>query len=84
MLFIGESVLQGANWFEQLPLLGWRVLVPRTKDPLDQVFALPRGGQEQMMFAPQIPTGTLWNITVNCTDPVQSQTATVYNQPMIF
>lgn len=39
VLFVGDVVQHGADWFEQLPLLGWRVLVPRTKDPLAGVVA---------------------------------------------
>lgn len=39
VLFVGEIVRHGADWFEQLPLFGWRVLVPRTKDSLDGVVA---------------------------------------------
>lgn len=34
VLFVGEIVRHGADWFEHLPLFGWRVLVPRTKDSL--------------------------------------------------
>ena len=52
--------------------------------PLEQTFALAQGGQQQLMFAPEFPTGTLWNVAVNCTDPIQSQTATIYSQPMPF
>ncbi len=37
VLFVGEVVRHGSDWFEQLPLLGWRVLVPRTKDQLPAV-----------------------------------------------
>jgi uroporphyrinogen III methyltransferase / synthase len=35
-------VAAGASWFERRPLLGWRVLVPRTKDdvgPVDRMLA---------------------------------------------
>ena len=30
VLFVGDAVHHGAPWFEQLPLFGWRVLMPRT------------------------------------------------------
>ena len=39
VLFVGEVVRHGAGWFEQLPLVGWRVLVPRTKDALVELNA---------------------------------------------
>lgn len=45
VLFVGDAVHHGAPWFEQLPLFGWRVLMPRTKDPLDALLAdLERDG----------------------------------------
>lgn len=34
VIFVGEPVRSTVDWFEQLPLFGWNVLVPRTKDPL--------------------------------------------------
>ena len=37
VLFVGSVVDFGDDWFERLPLAGWRVLVPRTKDPLTDV-----------------------------------------------
>ncbi len=52
--------------------------------PLNRIFQLNQGGQQQLNFAPELPTGTLWNVTINCTDPVQNQTGTIYNQPMPF
>lgn len=52
--------------------------------PLNQTFQLNQGGQQQLNFAPELPTGTLWNVTITCTDPVQNQTGTIYNQPMPF
>jgi hypothetical protein len=52
--------------------------------PLNQTFQLNQGGQQQLSFAPELPTGTLWNVTITCTDPVQNQTGTIYNQPMPF
>lgn len=45
VLFVGDAVRHGSNWFECLPLFGWRVLVPRTKDPLASLLAdLDRDG----------------------------------------
>lgn len=45
VLFVGEIVRHGADWFEHLPLFGWRVLVPRTKDSLaDLISDLEREG----------------------------------------
>ncbi len=52
--------------------------------PLNQTFQLNQGGQQQLNFAPELPTGTLWNVNITCTDPVQNQTGTIYNQPMPF
>ena len=52
--------------------------------PLNQTFQLNQGGQQQLNFAPQLPTATLWKVTIACTDPVQNQTTTIYNQPMPF
>ncbi|ORB40231.1 hypothetical protein BST39_14140 [Mycobacterium paraseoulense] len=52
--------------------------------PLNQTFQLNQGGQQQLNFAPELPTGTLWNVTITCTDPVQNQTGTIYNQPIPF
>ena len=52
--------------------------------PLNQTFQLNQGGQQQLNFAPELPTATLWNVTIACTDPFQNQTGTIYNQPMPF
>jgi len=52
--------------------------------PLNQTFQLKQGGQQQLNFAPDLPTATLWNVTITCTDPVQNQTGTIYKQPMPF
>ncbi len=52
--------------------------------PLNQTFQLNQGGQQQLNFVPELPTGTLWNVNITCTDPVQNQTGTIYNQPMPF
>ncbi|MEB3982030.1 hypothetical protein OQ968_12225 [Mycobacterium sp. 663a-19] len=51
--------------------------------PLNQTFQLNQGGQQQLNFAPELPTGTLFNVNITCTDP-QNQTGTIYNQPMPF
>jgi len=52
--------------------------------PLSQGFQLDQGGQQQLNFTPVIPTGTIWNVNITCTDPVQNQTGTIYNEPMPF
>jgi hypothetical protein len=52
--------------------------------PLNQTFQLNQGGEQQLNFTPQFPTGTLWNVTITCTDPVDNRTETIYNQPMPF
>ena len=45
VLFVGGSVAFGEDWHQRLPLAGWRVLVPRTKDPLTHLLAdLERDG----------------------------------------
>lgn len=45
VLLVGEPVRDAVDWFERLPLFGWRLLVPRTKDPLaDLTHALEREG----------------------------------------
>lgn len=35
VIIVGDAVAAATNWFESKPLFGWRVLLPRTKDPLD-------------------------------------------------
>ncbi|MBV8966574.1 MAG: hypothetical protein JO191_10410 [Mycobacteriaceae bacterium] len=52
--------------------------------PLNQGFQLDQGGQQQLNFTPQVPMGTIWNVNITCTDPVQNQTGTIYNEPMPF
>jgi hypothetical protein len=52
--------------------------------PLNQGFQLDQGGQQQLNFTPQIPMGTIWNVNITCTDPVQNQTWTIYNEAMPF
>jgi uroporphyrinogen III methyltransferase / synthase len=41
LVFIGDvvktRVSAGSSWFEERPLLGWRVLIPRTKDDIGQI-----------------------------------------------
>ena len=45
VLFVGDVVRHGVDWFELLPLFGWRVLVPRTKDSLSEtIIGLERQG----------------------------------------
>jgi hypothetical protein len=52
--------------------------------PLYQTFQLNQGGQQELNFAPELPTATLWNVNITCVDPVQNQTGTIYNQPIPF
>jgi len=54
VLFVGEIVRHGSEWFEQLPLFGWRVLVPRTKDSLVEVI-----GELERQGAVTTPVSTL-------------------------
>lgn len=35
VIIVGDALEASLDWFEQKPLFGWQVLVPRTKDPLD-------------------------------------------------
>ncbi len=45
VLLVGEPVREAIDWFERLPLFGWRLLLPRTKDALvDLTGALEREG----------------------------------------
>jgi len=83
----GAPGTYGSCTFNATPTFGtmeWLRSINTPMAPLNQTFALPQGGQQQLMFAPEFPTGTLWNVAVNCTDPVESQTATIYSQPMPF
>ncbi len=34
VIFVGEPVRNTVDWYEHLPLFGWKILMPRTKDPL--------------------------------------------------
>ncbi len=40
IMFIGEPVREAVDWFERLPLIGWHLLMPRTKDALSGLTAL--------------------------------------------
>ncbi len=83
----GNPGTYGSCTFNATPTLGtMNVLqgIGTPMAPLDQTFELPQGGQQELNFAPELPTGTLWNVTISCTDPVQNQTATVYSAPMPF
>lgn len=83
----GNPGTYGSCTFNATPTLGTMDVlqgIGTPMAPLNQTFELPQGGQQVLNFAPELPTGTLWNVTVSCTDPVQSQTATVYNAPMPF
>ncbi len=45
IMFLGEPVREAVDWYERLPLLGWQVLMPRTKDALTELTAsLERDG----------------------------------------
>lgn len=35
VIIVGDALQASLDWFECKPLFGWRVLMPRTKDPLD-------------------------------------------------
>jgi hypothetical protein len=52
--------------------------------PLNQTFQLNQGSQQELNFAPELPTGTLYDVTITCIDPVHNQSGTIYNQPMPF
>jgi len=83
----GNPGTYGSCTFNATPTMGTMDILQDFRTPmapLNQTFQLNQGGQQQLNFAPEFPTGTLYNVTVSCTDPVQSQTATVYNQPMPF
>lgn len=83
----GKPGTYGSCTFDATPTLGTMDVlqgIGTPMAPLNQTFQLDQGGQQELNFAPELPTGTLWNVTVSCTDPVHSQTATVYNEPMPF
>lgn len=45
IMFVGEPVREAVDWYERLPLLGWHLLLPRTKDALTELTAaLERDG----------------------------------------
>jgi cobalamin biosynthesis protein CbiD len=52
--------------------------------PAALFFVLNQGGQQQLNITPAIPTGTIYNVNITCTDPVQNQTGTIYNEPMTY
>ncbi len=83
----GNPGTYGSCTFNATPTLGTMDVLQGFSTPmapLNQTFQLNQGGQEQLNFAPELPTGTLWNVIIGCTDPVQNQTGTIYNQPMPF
>ncbi len=83
----GKPGTYGSCTFDATPTLGTMDVlqgIGTPMAPLNQTFELKQGGNAELNFAPELPTGTLWNVTVSCTDPVQNQTATVYNEPMPF
>ena len=83
----GKPGTYGSCIFNATPTMGTMDVlqgVGTPMAPLNQTFQLDQGGEQQLNFAPELPTGTLWNVTVTCTDPVKNQTGTIYNQPMPF
>jgi hypothetical protein len=83
----GKPGTYGSCIFNATPTMGTMDVLQGINTPmaaLNQTFQLDQGGQQQLNFAPQFPTGTLWNVTVTCTDPFQNQTGTIYNQPIPF
>ncbi len=83
----GNPGTYGSCTFNATPTLGTMDVlrdIGTPMAPLNQTFQLNPGGEEQLNFAPELPTGTLWNVVISCTDPVQNQTGTIYNQPMAF
>jgi hypothetical protein len=83
----GNPGTYGSCTFNATPTIGTMDIlqgIGTPMAPLNQTFQLNQGGQQQLNFAPELPTGTLWNVTITCTDPVQNQTGTIYNQPMPF
>jgi hypothetical protein len=83
----GSPGTYGSCTFNATPTLGTMDVlrdIGTPMAPLNQTFQLNQGGQEQLNFAPELPTGTLWNVIISCTDPAQNQTGTIYNQPMPF
>jgi hypothetical protein len=83
----GKPGTYGSCVFDAAPTMGTMDVlqgIGTPLAPLNQTFQLDQGGQQELNFTPQLPTGTLWNVKVTCTDPVKNQTQTIYNQPMPF
>ena len=83
----GSPGTYGSCFFNATPTFGTMDVlqgIGTPMAPLNQPFQLNHGGQQQLNFAPELPTGTLFNVTITCTDPVQNQAGTIYNQPMPF
>jgi hypothetical protein len=83
----GNPGTYGACTFNANPTMGTMDVLQDIRTPmapLYQTFQLNQGDQQQLNFAPELPTATLWNVNITCTDPVQSQTGTIYNQPIPF
>jgi hypothetical protein len=53
-------------------------------EPLDQLFLLQSGGTQQLRFPGEVPAGTIWAVTVNCTDPASGYAGNVYNEQLSF
>ena len=83
----GNPGTYGACTYNATPTMGTMDILQGIRTPmapLNQTFQLNQGGQQQLNFTPELPTGTIWNVTITCTDPVQNQTGTIYNQSMGF
>lgn len=53
IMFVGEPVREAVDWYERLPLLGWHLLLPRTKDALT---GLTAGLERDGALTTHIPT----------------------------
>ncbi len=83
----GKPGTYGSCTFNATPTMGTMDVLQGINTPmapLNQTFQLNQGGEQQLNFVPELPTGTLWNVTITCTDPVQNQTGTIYKQPIPF
>jgi hypothetical protein len=83
----GNPGTYGSCTFNATPTIGTMDVLQDIRTPmapLYQTFQLDQGDQQQLNFAPELPTATLWNVNITCTDPVQNQTGTIYNQPVPF
>jgi hypothetical protein len=83
----GDPGTYGACTYNATPVMGTMNFLQGFNGPLaplNQGFQLDQGGQQQLNFTPQIPMGTIWNVNITCTDPVQNQTGTIYSEPMPF